>query len=261
MSGHGHVKPNADGSKARCGGPRICKVCSAEKAAAIVAEYGKPLVQAEDGRYIPERDAALNDVQTGRKGEWMHTASGGRFYPEDPRPEEIRIGDIANGLALDCRYGGQCRIDSYYSVAEHSVHMAQYAWSHGWSSHEVLAVLLHDAAEAYLNDLPRAVKHAVGAGYERIEQLVSTCILRKYDVLFESLANAVKIKELDVRIVPLEKARIMNKPQPWAFDKFPPLEGVEIQCWPPTQARSKFMAMYVRCASASGLPIEGHDDE
>ena len=30
MSGHGHIVPNADGTVARCGGPRICKACAAE---------------------------------------------------------------------------------------------------------------------------------------------------------------------------------------------------------------------------------------
>lgn len=30
MNGHGHVIPNPDGSKARCGGPGICGVCSLE---------------------------------------------------------------------------------------------------------------------------------------------------------------------------------------------------------------------------------------
>jgi hypothetical protein len=30
MSGHGHVTPNADGSKARCGGPAACSQCALE---------------------------------------------------------------------------------------------------------------------------------------------------------------------------------------------------------------------------------------
>ena len=30
--GHGHVIPNTDGSKARCGGPAMCKVCALELA-------------------------------------------------------------------------------------------------------------------------------------------------------------------------------------------------------------------------------------
>lgn len=30
MSGHGHVTPNADGTRARCGGPSICAQCALE---------------------------------------------------------------------------------------------------------------------------------------------------------------------------------------------------------------------------------------
>jgi hypothetical protein len=29
--GHGHVTPNPDGSKARCGGPHMCPVCKREQ--------------------------------------------------------------------------------------------------------------------------------------------------------------------------------------------------------------------------------------
>jgi hypothetical protein len=32
MAGHGHVTPNPDGSKARCGGPAICAECAREAA-------------------------------------------------------------------------------------------------------------------------------------------------------------------------------------------------------------------------------------
>ncbi|HJR04376.1 MAG TPA: hypothetical protein VKA83_22230 [Methylomirabilota bacterium] len=31
-TGHGHVWPRPDGAKARCGGPGICRVCSADQA-------------------------------------------------------------------------------------------------------------------------------------------------------------------------------------------------------------------------------------
>lgn len=33
MAGHGWVTPNADGSVARCGGPRLCRECALEAAA------------------------------------------------------------------------------------------------------------------------------------------------------------------------------------------------------------------------------------
>lgn len=32
MNSHGHVVPNPDGSKARCGGPGLCSTCSREAA-------------------------------------------------------------------------------------------------------------------------------------------------------------------------------------------------------------------------------------
>jgi hypothetical protein len=41
MSGHGHVTPNADGSKARCGGPAICSACALELA-------GQPVTKQAD---------------------------------------------------------------------------------------------------------------------------------------------------------------------------------------------------------------------
>jgi hypothetical protein len=34
---HGHVKPNPDGSVARCGGPALCSVCAKEQALAYAA--------------------------------------------------------------------------------------------------------------------------------------------------------------------------------------------------------------------------------
>jgi hypothetical protein len=38
VSGHGHVTPNADGSKARCGGPAICPTCAIEAGTQKVKE-------------------------------------------------------------------------------------------------------------------------------------------------------------------------------------------------------------------------------
>ena len=41
MSGHGWVTPNPDGTKARCGGPAICRECALEKVRADIAATGK----------------------------------------------------------------------------------------------------------------------------------------------------------------------------------------------------------------------------
>ena len=202
----------------------------------------------------------LGDVHAGRKGEWQQTSLGGRFYPADPREEEVFMSDIANGLALDCRYSGQGRTDRFYSVAEHSVHMARYAlqnWPQGDGFPQaVLATLLHDAPEAYLNDLSRAVKHAVGAAYNDLEDGIQAVILRKYNLITAWRRNAGAIKDLDRRMVPLEKAAIMRHPQPWAFDQFKPLENVRIECWTPAKAKREFLIMYLICCELAGATPE-----
>lgn len=188
-------------------------------------------------------DIAPDEIE-GRLGNWMHTSLGNKFFPADPRPEEVFIEDIANGLALDCRYAGQCRTDRFYSVAEHCLHMTSYAWDRGWPAEALLATLLHDAAEAYINDLPRAVKIAVGDGYAIIEGDLQTTIEHKFEIMSISYKWKDQIKDLDRGIVPVEKAAIMEHTQPWAHDQFNPLRGVVVQCWSPTEAKERFLRMF-----------------
>jgi hypothetical protein len=53
VSGHGHVTPNADGSKARCGGPALCRECALELSrnpmvnAATLERLNESIVEAE----------------------------------------------------------------------------------------------------------------------------------------------------------------------------------------------------------------------
>lgn len=199
----------------------------------------------------------VDDRDPVRPGHWMALSTGGRFYPLDPREDEVHISDIANGLALDCRYAGQGRVDRYYSVAEHVTLCAWYARDQlGWGPDGVLAALLHDAAEAYINDLNRAVKHAVGAGYKAVEDAVQQCILRKYGLVETSRRLAAGIKDIDRRIVPLEKAAIMRHQREWAYDQFEPLEGVAIGCWQPRTAKMMFLNMFLLCQHEMGREPE-----
>lgn len=48
MSNHGHVTPNEDGSKARCGGPSICFVCSKELARKALTDADGRIGTAEE---------------------------------------------------------------------------------------------------------------------------------------------------------------------------------------------------------------------
>lgn len=110
------------------------------------------------------------------RGPWIQVRSGGRFYPFDPRPDEIRIEDIAHALANICRYGGHCR--KFYSVAQHSLHVAELLDN---DPAVALCGLLHDASEAYLGDMPAPTKGAPQmAGYCAAHEMVERAVAARF---------------------------------------------------------------------------------
>lgn len=86
----------------------------------------------------------------------MRTVSGILFNLVDPTPEMISWRDIGHSLSMLPRYGGHTRRP--YPVAHHCVEAARLARADGCTPAEVLAVLLHDAAEAYIGDIISPVK-------------------------------------------------------------------------------------------------------
>lgn len=89
--------------------------------------------------------------QVRRIGNWCETYTGKKFYPADPRVEEIDLEDITHALGNICRFGGHS--SRFYSVAQHSIVVASLV-----SEENRLWALLHDAAEAYVGDIPRPLK-------------------------------------------------------------------------------------------------------
>lgn len=166
---------------------------------------------------------------TMRKGDWMQTASGGVFWPMDPRPSEVRIEDIAHSLANMCRYAGHCR--EFYSVAQHSVIVSMHV-----PAGDALWGLMHDASEAYLVDVPKPVKRFL-AGYQEIEFSVMRAVSRAFG-LPEEMPQSVK--RADAAILADEAAHLMGPaPRPWGLT-VPPL-GVHIDPLPPIDARRLFL--------------------
>jgi len=75
--------------------------------------------------------------------------------------------DMAHALSQTCRYTGHYR--EFYSVAQHSVHVAQELIAAGNSPEYCLWGLMHDASEAYLADLAAPVKRFID-GYRKLEE-------------------------------------------------------------------------------------------
>ena len=139
-----------------------------------------------------------------RNGDWMQTFTGRQFWPIDPRPDEISIVDIAHALANQCRYAGHCK--AFYSVAQHSVIV-----SHACDFDDALWGLLHDAAEAYLVDLPRPIKRfsELGAHYRDVEAALMRVICERFKL---SLPEPVSVKKADNVVLVTEMRDLMAQP-------------------------------------------------
>lgn len=96
----------------------------------------------------------------------------------DPSPDAIHLSDIARGLAHLCRFGGQTPY--FYSVAAHSILVSTLV-----PAKIRLTALLHDAAEAYIGDLPSPIKrHALLENYKAIEDRLLHVIARKFGLVY-----------------------------------------------------------------------------
>ncbi len=88
--------------------------------------------------------------------DFITTYSKVKFYPLEPRPEDVRLTDIAHALSLMTRANGH--IVHFFSVGQHCVNCALEAGARGLSRRIQLGCLVHDASECYLSDITRPVK-------------------------------------------------------------------------------------------------------
>jgi len=96
---------------------------------------------------------------------YIHTSNGHRYYPFSPDPAHLDIEVIAHHLACQSRWAGATQHRIFperisYSVAEHSVYVMDYVIDVLGRPDLALTALLHDAAEAYIQDIIRPLKHS-----------------------------------------------------------------------------------------------------
>lgn len=169
-----------------------------------------------------------------RTGDWIEVYSGTKFYPLDPKPEEILIEDIAHSLSNMCRFAGHCRV--FYSVAEHSVRTS-------WAvpTEHALWALLHDASEAYLVDIPRPLKHYSNLGeiYRQIEQPLQQMIYERFGL---SGPEPSSVKTADNLLLSTEHRDLINSQQIWSG--LPEPMASKIVPWSSEQARMEFLMRF-----------------
>lgn len=182
--------------------------------------------------------AILDKDGVPRIGDWIQTFSGGQVFPLDPDRNTYKIIDIAAALSKLTRYNGHCL--RFYSVAEHCVLLAREATKPVYglcnSERDLRTVLMHDASEAYLIDVPRPIKGLL-TNYAEIEHDLMVSISKRFN--FDWPAPAW-VKDLDNNILNDEMDQIMAPPPaPWRHGGY--RLGVKLQCWSPDQAFIEFM--------------------
>jgi 5'-deoxynucleotidase YfbR-like HD superfamily hydrolase len=192
-------------------------------------------------------DAQLSDRATPPEPDGsIQTVSGRWLNPLAPDPASIDVGDIAQALANQCRFGGHSR--AFYSVAQHSTIVSDVCAERGATAAEALAALLHDAGEAYLVDLPHPLKHrsALGPPYREAEKLLEEAIRARFDLV----AQPAEMKPIDRSLLATERRTFASTIDAWPeLEGFEPLE-IEIEPWEPPRARREFLERFERLDAA-----------
>lgn len=179
--------------------------------------------------------------------EFITTATGKHFYFEDPQPDQIDIADIGYSLSHTNRWGGHCY--PALSVAQHSVMVADGLLRNGASQMVQLQGLLHDAAEAYLGDVPTPIKSKLPE-YMAMELLVTDVIFRKWGI---PMPMDPQVHLMDVEMRKWEYRDLMRAK---AID-LPAGNHPIYKPWNAFQAESAFVGRFYDLTVALDINVDG----
>lgn len=205
---------------------------------------------------------------------WCQSYTGRRFVPETITAEDIDIRDIVQSLSNQCRFMGHSKY--HYSVAQHSVlcsHMVEEHMlgldsleraekimplspaSRYWAGHLKRWALLHDAAEAYIGDIPRPMKKRMPWVKEAEDALLQV-IAKRFNLCWPMPAV---IHDIDNRMLFTEKRDVLNvHTLNWEWAKEPvPFPGV-INKITPDAAHALFWERFsLLCGEPSDFYAQG----
>ncbi len=169
---------------------------------------------------------------------YFRTFTGRRVHSLAPSPDEIDVDDIAHSLAHQCRFLGHT--DGFYSVAQHSVLVSELV-----PERDALWGLLHDAAEAYLGDLPAPIKRGQEMRvYRETEDRLLAAVALRFG-LPPKVPESVKQADRIVLATEFRDVTTVDDLD-WIAQEcgFAPSESLWILPWPPAVAEERFLRRY-----------------
>lgn len=172
-------------------------------------------------------------------GNSINVAAGHYVDLSNPDPATIEIQSIAASLSKICRFGGHS--PQFYSVAEHCVHATGIAAAEGFKGDTLIAVLMHDAAEAYIGDMVKPLK-VMMPEFVAIERKLESAIEQAFGIDFSFHAN--EIRRFDRAMLKAEKIAMWPQHQR-EWQGFQSIEDtvVSFRFWTPSQAEAAFLSM------------------
>ena len=162
-----------------------------------------------------------------------HTYTGKIFDPLNVEALEVDIKDIAHALSQVTRYNGH--LEQPYTVAQHSLLVADLVENHYKRPDLAIQALLHDASEAYLPDIPTDIKVTLPdfiALENRLHKHIANALGIKYP--FDPI-----VKEVDRLVQGCEVVSFQTW-EPWVTPPF----SRHLFCMSHKHAESAFLDLY-----------------
>jgi hypothetical protein len=177
------------------------------------------------------------------EGHVILLASGRYVNPLDLQHEDIDIEDIAYALAGQNRYTGYSR--PRITVAEHCVRAHDEAERLGLSPEIRFWTLMHDAAEAYLQDMARPLKDhpEFGRIYREFEAKAMAVICDVFDM---DPVQPLETTEIDLTMLATERRDLMPANGVWKVTLGVRLLQEKIVPWPSHLAEYCFTRRFYR---------------
>lgn len=196
--------------------------------------------------------------------------SKGRRIPVNQlNASHIDVEDIAHAQSMLCRYLG--RVTAFYSIAEHSVRVAEAVRlriSNQWPRKSksltaaelktVIAALFHDGSEVFkFGDVVRPVK----VEYPEIreyERKVNALILQAVIGYEATDEDRALIRWADNGVLKREARKLMpDEGADWGLEEVDEID-VPIECWTPEVAEEKFIELF--CSLMNALKFQEREE-
>jgi uncharacterized protein len=200
-----------------------------------------------------------DDVFEGDQCRIKVNPSGGYFHLYRAGDiSEIDLLDMATAISKQCRFTGHLiEGASHYSVAEHSVLVAQLIKEMGGTPQQIFFGLMHDTCEAYLSDIAAPFKRELGQYYDK-EALIWERIAKKFGLSGVTTDDHILLKKADWYALFIEARQIVCQDEEdlktWNGYEDHGQESLQfkiaVNCWDPNRARVEFLIRFALCMDA-----------